>query len=380
MSLRVDSRFHGGNVAAVRVQENETSSEIFFSADPSGGAEALWFDFRVIESNPDTPHPGTLTLTLEFVRNLTGCDSPSALHPVYRGEGQGWNRARSGRVSNEDGQASVSWTIPYPIPAIEFALCYPYDLHEVRTQVRKSKGYWSTSSIGISQEGRHIPRISNTVDCVTSRPGIYLIARQHAGETPGSWVLDGMLQHFSRTNERRLVIWTVPVADVDGVERGHYGRGGLSRDLDQAWGDPPLRYETRAIQSDLAEWQTRCQPALVLDLQAGGGSESQGVYCYLPQTEESSAADRDSEKWANVLRIALGDEYAAEDFKRERRARPQAAGMSVEDYVRQTLSISALTLGVPYASCGKTMMTPKQYREVGRRIARTAMQRVSGKA
>ena len=102
------------------------------------------------------------------------------------------------------------------------------------------------------------------------------------------------------------------------------------------------------------------------------------MYCYLPQTEESSAAARDSEKWANVLRIALGEDYTAEDFKRERRARPQAVGMSLEDYVRQTLSISALTLCVPYASCGKTMMTPKQYREVGRRIGRTAVQRVTG--
>jgi len=243
--------------------------------------------------------------------------------------------------------------------------------------MRKSKGYWSARPIGLSQEGRLIQRISNTVECPPSMPGLYLIARQHAGETPGSWVLDGMLQHFSRTNESRLHIWTVPLADVGGVERGHYGRGGLSGDLDQAWGDPPLRYETRAIQSDLKEWQNRCQPALVLDLQAGGGSENQGVYCYLPRSEGSSATDRDSDKWANVLRIALGDEYVTGDFKRERRARPQAVGVSLEDYIRQSLSISALTLCVPYASCGKTIMTPKQYREVGQRIARAAIQRAT---
>jgi len=318
-----------------------------------------------------------LTLTLVFIQNLTGCDTPSDLLPVFRGEGQGWNRVRPGRVSSNQGQVSVSWTIPYPTTAIEFALCYPYDFEDVKTLMRKSKGYWNTTPIGLSQGGRLIQRISNMAESSPSLPGIYLFARQHAGETPGSWVLDGMLQYFSRTNESRLLAWSVPLADVEGVERGHYGRGDPSGDFDQAWGEFPLRYETRAMQSDLAQWQARCRPALVLDLQAGGGSETQGVYCYLPQTEATSGATRDSDKWANVLRIALGDEFAAGDFKRERLTRPQSGKMSLDDYIRLKLSISALTLCIPYTSCGKTIMTPKQYREVGQCIARAAIQRVT---
>jgi len=375
MSLRVDAQFSGGNVAAVRIQQNDTHSRIFFSATPCGGAQALWFYFRMIESDPNASQPETVTLTLEFAQNLTGCDIPSNLRPVFRGEGQSWNRTRAGSISHENGQISVSWSIPYPSSKTEFAFCYPYGQVELKTLIQKSKGYWNASTIGLTNNGRFIQRISNNIANASSLPGLYLIAQQHAGETPGSWVLDGILQHFSRLNEGRMLVWAVPLADAGGIERGHYGRGGISTDIGHAWGNPPLRYETRTIQSDLALWHKQCQPSLVLDLQSPGGTESDGVYCYLPQNENPDKAP-DSEKWANVLRVTLGDTYAASNFKRERDPCPEFRGRSLDEYARQTLSTCALSLVIPYAACGKITLAPKQYREIGSRIARAAIQRI----
>ena len=378
MSLRVNARFGAGNVAATAVIETETSAEVQFSANPSGGSEALWFFFRVDESAPDTPHPETLKLTLLYVRNMTGCDSLASLHPTHRGEGQGWNRTRGGRAGVDvDGQACVSWTIPYPSPSVEFSLCYPYAMNEVKILVRKSKQYLSMNAIGLSQEGRLMPRISNAVEQATARPGIYIVARQHAGETPGSWVLDGMLQHFAKTRETQIYFRAVPLVDIEGVDRGLYGRGNAEGSFGHAWGPRPTRHEARVIQNDLSDWKDHCNASFVLDLQAAGGSEHQGIYCQLPcQTEDSTAA-RDSAKWANVLSEGIGEEYAAETFKRE--TEPTPSGMSFVGYVRSTLNINALALAVPYALCGKTMMTPKQYREAGRRIARTMVRRLLAK-
>lgn len=377
MSLSVDFRFAGGSVAAVRVCESESCTEVQFAADPCGGSKALWFDFRVIESSPDVPHPENITITLRFIRTMPGCDSPSGLLPVHRGEGQGWNRTRAGKLlTDDDGQPCVSWTIPYPAPASEFALCYPYGRHELKSLVRKSKDYWKTTDIGLSEKGHLMQRVSNSVARAEARPGIFLIARQYAGETPGSWVLDGILQHFSRTHESRVLVWSVPFADGEGIERGRYGRGSFADDLGHCWGTPPLRHETRVIQADLAEWRTRCQPAVVLDLQATGGSDSQGIHCRLPVGKEACPAVRDSERWANVLCEALGAEYVDEDFKRDAGQATGAMGQSLGDYVRESLAVSALTLATPYALCGKTVMTPKQYREVGRRIGRAVVQRV----
>ena len=137
-----------------------------------------------------------------------------------------------------------------------------------------------------------------------------------------------------------------------------------------------MRHETRVIQADMNEWRSRCRPALVLDLQATGGSASAGLSCRLPASDEDSAAARDSIKWANVFLEALGDDYAAPDFKRPSEGAPSNAGLSLGAYARQVLAVGALTLDVPYALCGKTVMTPKQYREAGRRIARSILRRV----
>ncbi|NQU41088.1 MAG: hypothetical protein HQ523_14145 [Lentisphaerae bacterium] len=378
MSLRVDSRFASGSVAAVRIAEHDADTTVHFAASPGGASESLWFHFRVTESAPDHPHPESITLALSFVRNLTGCDAPAALRPVYRGENQGWNRAKAGQLSiADDGQPCVSWTLPYPAPSIDVALCYPYGTTELNTLVRKSKAYWTSGVIGLSQGGRPIHRLSNSLDREpTSRPGIFMVARQHAGETPGSWVLDGILDHFSRTQENRILVWAVPMVDVGGIEHGQYGRDGFSFDLDHSWGTPPLRHETRVIQDDMNEWRSRCQPVLVLDLQATGGSASEGVVVRMPPLDEESAAARDSEKWANVFGEALSKEYAAAEFRLPPAPIHHSAGLTLGAYARETLGVGALVIEAPYALCGKTVMTPKQYREVGRRIARAALRRV----
>ena len=377
MSLSVDTRLPAGNATAVRIAENESSAEIRFAADPCGGSEALWFHFRVVESSPDTPHPEHVTLTLMFVRNMTGCNHPATLRPVFRGSGQSWNRTRSGKTAvDPDGQTCVSWTIPYPSPSCEIALCYPYGAGERKALVRNSKNYWTMNAIGLAHDAHPIERLSNTVHHAKESPGIFLIARQHAGETPGSWVLDGILQHFSRSHESRILVWAVPLADVAGIERGHYGRDSREYDLDQAWGTPPLRYETRAIQNDLAEWASRCHPSLVLDLQATGGTDAGGIFCRLPGNEDESAAARDAEKWANVFRESLGDDFAADDFKQHLEPPTGGAGLSLAHYARESLSVGALSLATPYTLCRKTLLTPTQYREAGRRIARAAVRRI----
>jgi hypothetical protein len=378
MSLRIDSRFASSNVAAVHITESDSAADVQFTAAPCGCSESLWFHFRVGASAPDHPHPDKITLTLLFVRSMTGCESPAALRPVYRGDKQGWSRTKPGHVTAAgDGQLSVSWDIPYPDPHTDVALCYPYDQAELQSLVRKSKGYWTSHPIGLSQGGCPLQRLSNSVDPEPrSRAGVFLVARQHAGETPGSWVLDGILDHLSRKRESRVLAWTIPLADAGGIQRGSYGRDSFAFDLDQAWGEPPLRHETRVIQADMNEWRTRCQPALVLNLQATGGSASEGISCRLPGSEEDSAAARDSLKWANVFLEALGDDYAAPDFKRPLEGAGRHAGLSLGAYARQVLAVGALTLEVPYALCGKTVMTPKQYREAGRRIARAMLRRV----
>jgi hypothetical protein len=141
-----------------------------------------------------------------------------------------------------------------------------------------------------------------------------MIARQHAGETPGAWILDGMLEHFSRNPNNRLLIWSIPFADIDGVEGGYYGKDRFPYDLNRAWGHPPI------------------------------GAE-------------------------------LGPDYASGEFRRVITYASRWETPTFADYAQRDLNISALALETPYTLCGKTLMSQKQFREAGHRIARAILKR-----
>lgn len=377
MSLRVEFSFPGGSVAGVRIDPRGDRPEITFAADPAGGPESLWFYFRLVEKEAGSAHADKVDLTLRFVRNMLGCGSPLDLRPVLRAGDQNWSRSKAGTVRvAPDGQRSVTWSLPYPDPSIDVALCFPYGRRELNTLVQKSKGYWSVDELGLSQGARPIVRLSNEYGSASGRhPGLYIVARQHAGETPGSWVLDGMLEYFSRTKNNRLVVWAVPFVDVDGVECGFYGKDRFPYDMNRAWTTPPMRHETLAIQRDIEEWRTRCQPLLMLDLHAPGGTESDGIYAYLPCDPEGDAPSREVEKWANVIADGLGPAHAAGDFKRVVRDPARWETATFSRYAHDSLGIGALILETPYAMCRETVMTQKQYREAGRSIARAILQR-----
>jgi hypothetical protein len=296
MSLRVESRFPGGNVAAVRINTKNDPPEVVFASDPAGGPECLWFNFRLVETEPDGALPQKVTLTLRFFRNMLGAERPDALRPVLRSEGQNWMRVRAGILHvAPDGQKSLSWSIPYPTPSIDVAFCFPYGKPELRTRLQKSKGFWKKDEIGLSQGGRPLIRLSN--DYGTNggdQHGLYMIARQHAGETPGAWILDGMLEHFSRNPNNRLLIWSIPFADIDGVEGGYYGKDRFPYDLNRAWGHPPMRHEALAIKRDIDEWRSRCRPMLMLDLHAPDATYTDGVFTLLPQAGDSDTPSRET--------------------------------------------------------------------------------------
>ena len=378
MSLKVTTRIPYGNARSVRVgTDADGVPEVTFAAAPHGGPEALWFCFNLLETKPEEKHPAKVRLTLTNTRNLLGCGTPAELKPVYQPQGHQWFRTKSGTVTYApDGQTLVSWTIPYPEPATDVALCYPYGRSELDTLVNKSKGHWKCDAIGLSQGGREIQRMANSYGKAgDNKPGLYLIARQHAGETPGSWVLDGVLEHFSKAKKNPYLIWSVPLSDIDGVMKGDYGKDNFPYDLNRAWGAPPMRHEVAVIQADMREWQRRCQPKLVLDFHAPGGCESDGMYCFIPDPEQHAEAHREVNTWANVFADALAPQYATEDFARVATYRSRWETDRVSDFAREVIGCPALSFETPYASCGKTLMQQKQYRDAGRLIADAILRR-----
>ena len=370
MSLKVHTRFPGGNAADVEIIEQGETPEVRFASDPCGGPETLWFCFRLIESTPAADRQTKVRVTWKHFDNVLGAkDSPVCL-AVSKAVGQGWTRLKQGEESRTpDGRRQLSWWIPHPAPQTEVAFCFPYGLDDVHALLERSPDYWQTSVVGLSQAARPLVRLSNSFgELGGTQPGIYLIARQHSGETPGSWVLDGFLRHLAQSKKAGYVVWAVPFADVDGVSLGEYGKDAFPYDLNRAWGSPPMRHETLVLRRDVARWKSRCHPILALDLHAPGACESDGVYAYAGKDEKGPLAAEET-KWCNMLKNELQAEFAAPEFKRAINYRSRWETPNFAMFMRDEMGVPALSLETPYGHINGTPLTQKSYREIGRRLA-----------
>lgn len=370
MALAVDTSIPFGNACNVSVGIEDGIPVVSFAADPHGGPESLWFCFRLMDFSPSKDRAGKVKLVLKHVRNMLGGNAPANIRPVVKPHDGDWERIGPGTSEKSpDGRESASWLIDAPDPFCDVAFCYPYGRADVDLLVEESNGCWKKDVIGVSQAARPLIRLSNGYgEEKSDRPGLYLTARQHSGETPGSWVLDGFLRHVATMGDKAPLIWAVPLTNIDGVEQGDYGKDNFPFDLNRAWGSPPMRHETLVFQRDMRRWKERCKPVLGIDFHAPGGCEKDGIYAYLPKPDKFPEEHKEAAEWADAAAGALGPEFAAEDFGRvaEYKSRWETPHFTT---FCCTEGFTALAFETPYAEAGKTLLTREKYREAGKRMA-----------
>jgi predicted deacylase len=247
---------------------------------------------------------------------------------------------------------------------------------EVEALVAETGGAWRADTIGFSQGARPLVRLSNDPGAPGSdRPGLYVLARQHSGETPGSWVLDGFLRRLAEAGDAAPMVWAVPLANIDGVEGGDYGKDNFPYDLNRAWGPAPMRHETLVLQRDARRFADRCRPVAGLDFHAPGGCQTEGVYAYVPDPETEADAAAATRPWVAAFAEALGPGLAAPKFGVVARYASRWATPGFRRFAWSELGVPALTIETPYARCGRTVLTRDVYRDVGRRLADATLAR-----
>lgn len=366
----VEADIPHANVCDVEICDTGPATTVAFAADPCGGPEALWFCFRLRRRGEAPPR---VDLLLKHAENMLGLDPwrPEAVRPVVRYESGPWQRCDGGRpVPVGDGRCRIVWTIDAPVTFVDVAFCYPYGPAELTQWVEQAtRGAWRPDVIGISQGGRGIVRVSNDFGAEGGqRPGVYIIARQHSGETPGSWVLDGLLGRVAAMGTAAPLVWAVPFSNIDGVMLGHYGKDNFPYDLNRAWSPhTPMRHETLVLQRDLWRWRKRCRPVLTLDLHAPGAAETTGVYAFVkapPKAEVAAATQR----WASGLAAALGP-YAGADFAKVATYASRWETPNVTEFCGTHMEVPSLSLETSYQAAGGTVLTLEHYRQIGARIA-----------
>jgi hypothetical protein len=365
MKVDVDTEIPYGNACDIFIGEEDGIPVVEFAADPHGGPEALWFCLRVISGSAG--RDARIKLVLKNSRTMLGGDEPDKMRPVTRSTSTSWERMGPGRKETlTDGRFHAVWDLDMTGEWSDVALCYPYGRAQVEKLVEETGGYWKADTIGVSQGARPITRLSN-YHTLKSRdtPGLFFVARQHSGETPGSWVLDGLLRQIASLGDQGPFVWAIPLSNIDGVEQGDYGKDNFPYDVNRAWGDPSWRHETLVCKRDLSYWLEQCRPFVGIDFHAPGGWEAEGMYAFLPDPEQYEEGHRRAEVAARSIGEVIG-EYAKDPFSMVPR---YLTRWKTPGFIQYCCGLGFCGLGVevPYGLANGILLTQEDYREMGRR-------------
>lgn len=164
--------------------------------------------------------------------------------PVYSYDEHNWKRFSEKEVSNLSG---YNWNFHkvFKNSTVWLARFYPYsveDLHKYLLKI-KSNPYVKLEHIGTSKYGRPICMItvSDFDKPARDKRRIWIHARTHPGETPPSFVIEGLVDYLTGgANEpeqalEKLIFNIVPMQNIDGVIAGNYRTTPDGLNLETMW-------------------------------------------------------------------------------------------------------------------------------------------------
>ena len=264
-AIRTD--FPGGNGVAF---EWTGPGRLRFVADRRGGPCSMWFHFQVSGLDCDV-----LRCELMNGREALGWPYRSYVRPVFRRAGEGWERTAPTEIDAEAGV--MRFEAPCAGEDVEIAFCYPYQADDWRnflgTTLAPAGG--RMVPIGTSERGRALEVCEWGGGPLT----VWLTARSHAGETPGSYALEGILAALIGAGRSDLSVRCAPMLDLDAVVEGMYGKNRLPVDFYMGWSEAQERPEIRAYKDYLLSLPHR--PRVAVD-------------CHAPLAQDPNLADRSS--------------------------------------------------------------------------------------
>ncbi len=395
MTVTIRTDFPGGNGLALEIKELSGLVEVRFVAEPRNCPEAMWFHFRAeglagralrcVLANPEQTLGGwDWSRNRPVWRRADHFGDPPATGP----QALGWARCGPAeKVETPAGRVEWAWDVPPGGASAEIAHCFPYQQADLDTTLaelsaspapgalavaEEPAGPLASTFIGVSQKGRPMVRLYTALPDA-SRPAVVLTARNHAGETPGSWVLDGALRHLALRSDLRQAAtwWAYPFVDLDDVVEGSYGKDPWPHDCNRSWGNG-MRAETIAIIADIRRLAAASAGVFLVDLHAPAHQERT---CYVP----CRGWDMDSPMNPIAARFAEAFQSAVSEELRSPIAyvtpsgggNSRHAGLTTSRWVYEILGQQGLTLEISYQGNDRRDYTIDDYRRLGAVLVET---------
>lgn len=244
---------------------------------------ACWWFVHVTGIRPSE------VLTLELTGGLGDWGKPD--RATFSTDGVHWQQTAPGQRQKDRivyqqkidaSEAFFAWGPPFRLS----------DAERLLEEADKKADWVQKWQLCRSREDRSVPalRVAQPGTPESERFGVWIVARQHAWETGGSWVawglIDWLLSDDPRAEElrKKATLNIVPIMDVDNVCRGAGGKEQKPHDHNRDWSDKPYWPEVQAVQAGIRQWDAQGRMDLFLDLHNPGRGDRQPFF-FIPSEE-----------------------------------------------------------------------------------------------
>lgn len=234
--MYINSAFDSGNIEVLKCEHPE-NIELKIRRDHNSEF-FQWFHFKLVT---DTAQRHILTIK----------DVDQAAYP------KGWehyhamasyDREEWFRVPTEFNGKDLVIRITPEQETLYFAYFVPYswDRHLDLLQWAQQSAWVHQEHLGETLDGREMSLLVVGEPSPEKR-AIWVVGRQHPGESMAEWFIEGLLEHLLNEDEpvsrellERVVFYVVPNMNPDGSVRGHLRTNAAGVNLNREWSTPSL--------------------------------------------------------------------------------------------------------------------------------------------
>lgn len=234
--MQITSQFDSGNIQVLRLDSPQTI-ELAIRKD-TNSEFCQWFHFR-LQSEADVPHRIAI-MNLKETSYPDGWEGYQAVASYDRNE---WFRVPT---KAENGQLIIEHTPDFDAVFYAYFAPYSYERHLDLVHNAQYSHHASLSILGQSVQGRDM-HLLTIGEADPAKRKVWLIARQHPGETMAEWFMEGFIERLldeddplSRKLLSEAVFYLVPNMNPDGAVNGNLRANYAGRNLNREWLEPSM--------------------------------------------------------------------------------------------------------------------------------------------
>ncbi|MEA1877951.1 MAG: M14-type cytosolic carboxypeptidase [Bacteroidota bacterium] len=235
--MEISANFDGGNIIFDSARQTDSANHAYLRIRKDIGAEFMqWFYFRA--QNVKFQH------LVIHITNASEAFSPegwSGYQVCISYDRKKWVRCNTHYDGNE-----LKIELDSEHNMVYFAYFPPFSYEQHLDLVAKAQisPLCNIDALGKTVESRDIDLLT-IGEPSDSKKKIWILGRQHAGESMASWFVKGMIERLLDANDAvsikllsQAVFYVIPSMNLDGNIAGNIRVNGAGRDLNREWANP----------------------------------------------------------------------------------------------------------------------------------------------